>query len=337
MVCPPRRVCALMLACVMGLVMLQGIDAARARGFEVNRHTSTRKLAQAPAGLCAVQGPAADSTWMNASSTCLKLWSTGAPIKAPADTATTKYGQIFVEYSLPVTAVFIDRNGHTYNISASANPPQDALQLERIWTMLLVQAELTDGNVTSFTPILYVPYKTIMQTMAGTTFEGLLFNSDPRPVGPEQYSWFRWTFSHNITVTNDTQKYGTLLHGTFDNLLGSVQDSKGNCQPALCADPAKTSDACKYYMEFFGNSTAMTLNWDPNMHMPVDTELVPMFDATHRQYMASFIELYNLMQPSYQFVPKRYQFISHGNPMGVPQHFAGVLSPATPIVYCPAP
>ena len=69
--------------------------------------------------------------------------------------------------------------------------------------------------------------------------------SEPRPAGPANYSYFRWTFNADITVTNATQKYGTLLHGSFDNLFTPVQDSKGNCQPALCADPTRTSDACK--------------------------------------------------------------------------------------------
>lgn len=312
---------AIVLACLVGIALLHPASGR-----------AHRRLVQHPAvkpspdpqykGLCAVEGPAADATWMNASRTCNKLYSSGAPIRVPADTNTTKWGQVFIQSFSPIVSVFIDRHGNTFNINPSANPPTDELQLMQIWTLLVVKAELVNGNVSRFTPVLYVPYSTIMSTMINTTFEGQLYNSNPRPVGPAQYSWFRWTFGDKIIVTNATQKYGTLLHGTFDNLFTPVKDSKGKCQPALCSDPSRTSAACKYYLEFFGNSTAMTLNWDPNMHAPVDTELVPMFTTTHRQYMASFMELYNLLVP-YQFVPHRIMFIGHGNPMGVPQNFVG--------------
>ncbi len=133
-----------------------------------------------------------------------------------------------------------------------------------------------------------------------------------------------------------TRRYDTLLHGSFDNLFDNVMDSKGQCRPALCLDPTSTTDpACSYYAQFFGTtSNALTLNWDPNMHTPTDTELVPIFPAWSRQYMSSFIELYQLLKP-YQFVPREYVFISHGNPMGVPQNFTGTLRPAsTPLTLC---
>ncbi len=85
-----------------------------------------------------------------------------------------------------------------------------------------------------------------MSTMANTQFEGQLFNSPPRPAGANETSWFRWTFSSLITVTGGpTAKYGTFLHGTFDNLFHSVLDSQGNCRPALCADSTFQSAECK--------------------------------------------------------------------------------------------
>ena len=90
----------------------------------------------------------------------------------------------------------------------------------------------------------------------------------------------------------------------------------------------------RYYLEFFGNSTDMTLNWDPNMHMPLDTELVPMFPASHRQYMTRFMNLHELMvqgRNAFQFVPRKLVFFGHGTPMGVPLSFSGLLSPAAPV------
>ncbi len=180
-----------------------------------------------------------------------------------------------------------------------------------------------------------------------------------------------------------------LLQGTFDNLFTAVKDSNGTCQPALCADPTQQSDACQYYTSFFGpktdSPTAVTLNWDPNMHMDMDTELVPMFSSTRRsawvlhrafcftgrgwgllqgwggwgrprgslhqaadsicascssscvvcrQYMSTFVELFELMIP-YQFVPRHIKFFGHGVPFGVPQFFEGELTPNTePPAFC---
>ncbi len=132
------------------------------------------------------------------------------------------------------------------------------------------------------------------------------------------------------------RRYGTLLQGTFDNLFRSVKDTKGNCQPALCDDPTFQSAACQYYTKYFGTTgNAVTLNWDPNMHAPVDSELVPMFPATHRQYMSSWIKLWELMQPKLAVAPLgQVTFFGHGTPMGVPQDFTGAFKPATPVQFC---
>ena len=173
---------------------------------------------------------------------------------------------------------------------------------------------------------------TVMASLANMQFEGVLTNSAPLVPGPNATSYFRWTFGSNITVTDPTYKYGTLLQGTFSNLFHSVRDQHGVCRPALCDDPKRASAACKYYAKFFGNSDAMTLNWDPNMHAPVDTELVPMFPATHIQYMASFMELYQLLAP-YSW-PRTFTFFCHGTPIGVPQSFTGTFTPAKPLVTC---
>ncbi len=47
---------------------------------------------------------------------------------------------------------------------------------------------------------------TILATMVNSTFEGVLYNSEPRPVGPNETSWVRWTFTQNISVTNPSSK-----------------------------------------------------------------------------------------------------------------------------------
>ncbi len=155
-------------------------------------------------------------------------------------------------------------------------------------------------------------------------------------------------------------------------LLSTVSDR-------MCVCVSLSLCVCRYYTEFFGNTTnTMTLNWDVNMHTTDDTELVsdthihtlahthrdscqqscaikrahvvcirlramlsalchlqvPMFPAKHRQYMATFIELWRILNP-HTFVPQRYTFIAHGTPMGIPQNFTGVFRAADTVVqYC---
>ncbi len=48
--------------------------------------------------------------------------------------------------------------------------------------------------------------RTILATMENTQFEGKLYNSEPRPVGPNETSWIRWTFGSVITVDDPTAK-----------------------------------------------------------------------------------------------------------------------------------
>ena len=125
-----------------------------------------RQLTQAAGGLalpCDVVGGGAGPTWLNAPLTCVKFHPLGSPIAVPADTATLKYGQVVMQSQSMdgATAAFTDRTGKQWPISASANPPTDPGQLERVYPLIIVQAEVDEasGNVTAFQPWLYVPYR----------------------------------------------------------------------------------------------------------------------------------------------------------------------------------
>ncbi len=144
-----RSTAAMLLACVLSFALLGQGTAAR---------TSRRLLQSEPLQpYCQSMGPAANGTFYNATYTCLQFWDTGSPIQAPEDTDSIKYGQLWaVEGN--AFAQFIDRTGKTYPIAASANPPQNNLELQRSWVLVLVKAELSQGTVTAFTPELYVPY-----------------------------------------------------------------------------------------------------------------------------------------------------------------------------------
>ncbi len=70
------------------------------------------------------------------------------------------------------------------------------------------------------------------------------------------------------------------------------------------------------------------------MHRAGDTELVPIFKAHSRQYMASFTELFDLLNP-YDFLgPHEHVFLAHGTPMGIPQNFTGTLTKGTQLELC---
>ncbi len=124
--------------------------------------------------------------------------------------------------------------------------------------------------------------------------------------------------------------------GTLDNLFRSMKDSKGVCRPALCADPTFSSIACRFFTPHFGNTTnAVTMNWDPDMHGPQDSEINVIFPQSSRQYMSSNImQLHQLLKP-FQFVPRKHVFSAHGVPIGIPLSFGGTLKRAsTRLQYC---
>ncbi len=111
---------------------------------------------------CATLGSPAGPEWMNAPMTCLELWSQPGQraIATPPDSATWKYGVL--QAPAPAgSAVFVDSTGKSYPISASAKPPTNPLEVQNVWSLIIVQATIdaASGNVTSFQPWLYVPYR----------------------------------------------------------------------------------------------------------------------------------------------------------------------------------
>ncbi len=143
-----------------GLLALLCVLPAATAARPLLRHG--RQLQQNP-GVplpCAVVGGPAGPEWMDAPLTCLQFHSLGAPIGMPADTNTTKYGQLYVQSRRPLVIVFVDRTGARYAMSPDSGAPTDPLQVDRVWNNIMVQAQLdpTSNNVTSFSPQLYVPY-----------------------------------------------------------------------------------------------------------------------------------------------------------------------------------
>ncbi len=82
-----------------------------------------------------------------------------APIHFPADTATTKHGQIFLRTTSPVSAGFVDRDNATYGFASGAGAPTDLEELVKIWPNLIVRATVSGSTVQSYKPALYVPYR----------------------------------------------------------------------------------------------------------------------------------------------------------------------------------
>ncbi len=155
-----------LLASAAGLLLVLLLAPARPALASRALLRGGRHLAQ-QAGLClpcAVLGPAAGPTWLNAPMTCAKLYdaTAGNPLIAtPPDSDTVKYGQLlYAPNNEGGTAVFIDRLGVTSPLSASAHPPTNTTELLTIYPLIIVQADIDpkSRNVTRFQPWLYVPY-----------------------------------------------------------------------------------------------------------------------------------------------------------------------------------
>lgn len=316
----------LLLATASVLVLCAGVALA----------AKTAPLTKPP---CNIMGYPGGPLWKDADATCIEFNpAPEPPISMPNDTATTKYGQIVITTqngSSTVGAVFVDRTGKAYNISAAADPPSDETELRTIWPHLIVEANFTSGSsvVAAYGAALYVPFRAVLGAFASTQFEGVITNSDPVPSGVSNTSLVRWSISENSIIIDPTKKNLSTINGTFDNLFRSVKDSNGTCRPALCSDAASTSAVCQYYTKSFGKTTSnLTLNWDPDMTSATDSELVITTVGSGNKWSAPFVQLWQLLQP-FKFWPGRsWTFTATFNgtaSSGIPLNITGSFVNAT--------
>ena len=292
-------------------------------------------LTQKPAPLCAAMG---SIKFHGASlATCLQFHTGPIAIKAPADTATTKYGAV----KLFMDGTFVDRKGRELPFSTSLLPKymRDGYTSgTQSMSQMLFKATLNaKGKITAMQLQLLIDQTTMAKPFAGSSFVGTVINAEPGD-GVNETAWFRWDLSSNFSYyersEGEARSAVMALDATFTNLYSGVVSSaseSGNatiCRPPLLAGP----NATEWYEHAVGNGTDIRFYWYSDMHGPLDSEFVPVF-SNHVSYMASVPNPAMLLATNVD-TTKEYRFIVHGTPMNVLQSFVGTFQKLGPAVEC---
>ena len=169
----------------------------------------------------------------------------------------------------------------------------------------------------------------MIRPFINTSFVGEVNNMSP-PDGIPVAQWVRWDFGSAFSSYSLGQNTIRALDGTFVNLHNSTTFSPCKlcdvlvCEPSLCAN----ASACAWYEGFWGASPAMQLYWNPAMHLPGDSEFVPVFSSAIT-YMSGAPRPNELLVSNVDLT-KEYTFVIHGTPIGTPQNFTGRFAPLLP-------
>lgn len=223
---------------------------------------------------CKAMGTVTLQQGLAAMPTCLEFYDPpAAPIKVSADTAYTKFGTMQADFM--GNRVLVDRAGKSWPIANSTRKPLplNATALESLqrsgqaYGIIAVGSLDSKAVVHSVRLVAYIPFATMLSPFKNTTFIGSVA-SLAAPTGTPTAAFARWDFGSSITSTGPI-KVDTKLHGSFTSLRNNTMQG-GRCEKSLCA----TAAACAFYSKTFGNSSALTLYYDPAMHNALDSELV---------------------------------------------------------------
>ncbi|GAX81889.1 hypothetical protein CEUSTIGMA_g9317.t1 [Chlamydomonas eustigma] len=288
--------------------------------------------------------------------TCLEFWPASTngsvpAISAPVDTATTLYGAFT---GTDQSCNFVTRSGWSIPFNCTLLSPnmqdllighqQDSSDLRLTLSQMVFKAKLDvglskinsifssnnnyiNGMITSVELMMLIERTAMIIPFMNTTFVGQVINSQP-PLGVNATQLFRWDLGDSLIpyrlMPDDPTTTLQVLQGTFTNLYDSdVDPVTGACMPALISDDITQ----EWYEHAVGNSTALKFYWYPDMHLSLDSELVPIF-SNSVSYMAHVPNPAELLSSNVNVEKASYSFVIHGTPIGVLQFFSGKFMPA---------
>ncbi|GAX81888.1 hypothetical protein CEUSTIGMA_g9316.t1 [Chlamydomonas eustigma] len=289
--------------------------------------------------------------------TCLEFWSatgnntsTVVPaISAPKDTVTTLYGAVSVSgsckfvtrygWSVPFNCSLLSHDlynlmmghqgGNTLRLTLSQMVFKAKLDvgLSKINSIFSSNNNYINGMITSVELMMLIERTAMIIPFMNTMFVGQVINSQP-PLGVNATQLFRWDLGDSLIpyrlMPDDPTTTLQVLQGTFTNLYDSdVDPVTGACMPALISDDITQ----EWYEHAVGNSTALKFYWYPDMHLSLDSELVPIF-SNSVSYMAHVPNPAELLSSNVNVEKASYSFVIHGTPIGVLQFFSGKFMPA---------
>lgn len=209
-------------------------------------------------------GCAAPATPTDVSSACASVSTTTTPptCERPYDTG--------VAVRLPETSdgAFgaVTRGGAEFATSAGARLTMSDSVRDRVlegnaYASSIYRAQVSDGAVTSVTPVLTVPSGVALtRTLGG----GVLVGEITPYAGDDVYDI---TESLPVVVTLDAAATGDRLHGTIANATSAVALSDGTCTPSLTTAGPRNPLQGSF-------TSSLQLSRNPSMHTSFDDELV---------------------------------------------------------------
>jgi len=251
---------------------------------------------------CAAPAPAVDvsSACASVSSTttpptCERVYDTGKAVRLP-DTANGAVGAV-------------TRGGEGFVTSAGTRLQMSDAVRERVlednaYASTAYQAQVSDGTVTSVTPVLTVPSGAALSRALG----GAVLVGDITPyVGDDVYDGVG---SLPVVITLDASASGDRLRGTIANATTAVALSDGTCAPALSA--VGTRNPLQG-----GFTSSLEISRDPSMHTSFDDELVLHWgDSSSGMGAAFFPSVATLMDVD--SLADTWEVSQHGNPASGP-------------------
>lgn len=254
-----------------------------------------------------LSGCAAPAQPVDVSSACASVSTTTTPptCERPYDTG--------VAVRLPETAAgavgAVARGGEEFVTSTGArlamtDSARDSVLEGDAYAISIYQAQVSDGTVTSVTPVLTVPSGvTLAHVLGGAVLVGKITPY----AGDDDYDT---TESLRVVVTLDAAATGDLLHGAIANATSAVALSDGTCAPALTAAGSRNPLQGAF-------TSSLQLSRYPSMHTSFDDELVLSWsDSSSGMGAGFFPSVATLMDADP--LAATWEVGQHGNPVSGP-------------------
>ncbi|MDQ1217576.1 hypothetical protein QE411_002431 [Microbacterium arborescens] len=227
--------------------------------------------------------------------TCERAYDTGVAVRLP-ETDTGAVGAV-----ARGGEEFVTSTGTRLAMSDSA---RDRVLVDNAYASSIYQAQVSDGTVTSLTPVLTVPSGVVLTRALG----GAVLVGEITPyAGDDVYDT---AGSLPVVVTLDAAATGDLLRGTIANATSAVALSDGTCVPALTAAGSRNPLQGTF-------ASSLQLSRDPSMHTAFDDELVLHWaDSSSGMGAGFFPSVATLMDADP--LTATWEVSQHGNPVSGP-------------------
>lgn len=227
--------------------------------------------------------------------TCERPYDTGVAVRLP-ETASGAVGAV-----ARGGKKFVTSTGARLTMSDSV---RDSVLDGNAYASSVYQAQVSDGTVTSVTPILTVPSGVALTRALG----GAVLVGEISPyAGDDVYDT---AGSLPVVVTLDAAATGDRLHGTIANATSAVALSDGTCVPALAAAGPGNPLQGTF-------TSSLQLSRAPSMHASFDDELLLHWaDSSSGMGAGFFPSVANLMDADP--LTATWEVGQHGNPVSGP-------------------